>query len=111
MDVEVAGPPPLPRRIALVVALVLLSAAFGLVRAGLIDQSLFNPDFVDGLSWDRDRLPTHVPELGLSAKCLLGCVAGHGLGAALLLGGLLLLACIDHRLRRPVGAVAPSGRS
>lgn len=133
MDVEVPGSPSLPRRMALVVALVLLSpicaeyligydqiigrplellagllilaplygtvavlireaarrtgrgwativllsAAFGLVQAGLIDQSLFNPDFVDEPSWDRDRLPTHIPELGLSAKYLLGFVAGH----------------------------------
>ncbi|SNR42784.1 hypothetical protein [Actinomadura mexicana] len=62
MDVEAPGPPPLPRRMALVVAvavlireaarrtgrgwptIVLLGAAFGLVQAGLIDQSLFNPD-------------------------------------------------------------------
>jgi hypothetical protein len=58
-------------------AIVLLSAAFGLVQAGLIDQSLFNPDFVDEPSWDRDRLPTHIPELGLSAKYLLVFVAGH----------------------------------
>jgi hypothetical protein len=133
MNVEGPGSPPLPRRIALVVALlllspvcaeyligydqiigrplellggllilaplygtvavlireavrrtgrgwptiVLLSAAFGLVQAGLIDQSLFNPDFVDEPSWDRDRLPTHIPELGLSAYYLLSFVAGH----------------------------------
>lgn len=57
--------------------IVLLGAAFGLVQAGLIDQSLFNPDFVDEPSWDRERLPTHIPELGLSAKYLLGFVAGH----------------------------------
>jgi hypothetical protein len=57
--------------------IVLLSAAFGLVQAGLIDQSLFNPDFMDEPSWDRDRLPTHIPELGLSAYYLLNFVAGH----------------------------------
>ncbi|WP_375022124.1 hypothetical protein [Actinomadura sp. GTD37] len=58
-------------------AIVLLSAAFGLVQAGLIDQSLFNPDFVDEPSWDRDRLPTHIPALGVSAHYLLSFVAGH----------------------------------
>ena len=58
-------------------AIVLLGAAFGLVQAGLIDQSLFNPDFVDEASWDRDRLPTHIPELGLSVKYLVTFVVGH----------------------------------
>lgn len=227
MNVEAPVPPPLPRRIALVAALlllspicaeyligydqiigrplellggllilaplygtvavlireavrrtgrgwptiVLLSAAFGLVQAGLIDQSLFNPDFVDEPSWDRDRLPTHLPELGLSAKYLLVFVAGHvicavllgvaafalprrsdpvpgrvpppwlvGCGAVvlwgvhqlapaswtgvavaalaltlaagcLLLGVLLLLGLIDHRLRRSQETVAQAGRS
>ncbi|MFI0357483.1 hypothetical protein [Actinomadura sp. 9N407] len=156
MNVEAPGPPPLPRRMALVVALmllspicaeyligydqiigrplellggllilaplygtvavlireaarrtgrgwptiVLLSAAFGLVQAGLIDQSLFNPDFVDEASWDRDRLPTHISELGLSAKYLLGFVAGHviwSFGAPIA----VIEACAPHYAKRP----------
>ncbi|MFG2020934.1 hypothetical protein [Actinomadura geliboluensis] len=156
MNVEAPGPPPLPRRIALVAALlllspicaeyligydqiigrplellggllilaplygtvavlireaarrtgrgwptiVLLSSAFGLVQAGLIDQSLFNPDFVDEPSWDRDRLPTHLPELGLSAKYLLVFVAGHviwSFGAPIA----VIEACAPRYARRP----------
>ncbi|MEV7547645.1 hypothetical protein [Streptomyces sp. NPDC089915] len=57
--------------------ILLLSAAFGLVEAGLIDQSLFNPDFVDDPSWDLDRMPTFVPVLGVSVKQVLVFVVGH----------------------------------
>lgn len=57
--------------------ILLLSAAFGLIQTGLIDQSLFNPDFVDEPSWDRDRLPTLISGLGVSAKYVLGFVGGH----------------------------------
>ncbi|WP_346040750.1 hypothetical protein [Actinomadura chokoriensis] len=80
--------------------IVLLSAAFGLVQAGLIDQSLFNPDFVDEPSWDRDRLPTHVPELGLSAYYLLSFVAGHviwSFGAPIA----VIEACAPRSAKRP----------
>ncbi|MGW1309458.1 hypothetical protein ACWD6O_13015 [Streptomyces californicus] len=57
--------------------MVLLSVACGLVQAGVIDQSLFNPDFVQEASWDQDRLPTYVPALGISVKHLVGFVGGH----------------------------------
>lgn len=57
--------------------MVLLSAAFGLIQAGVIDQSLFNPDFVDEASWDDDRLPTFVAGLGVSVKHVVGFVGGH----------------------------------
>lgn len=57
--------------------ILLLSAAFGLVQAGLIDQSLFNPHFVDEPSWDRERLPTLVPVLGISLQPALNFLAGH----------------------------------
>ncbi|MGC5531693.1 hypothetical protein [Streptomyces sp. SR-10] len=57
--------------------MVLLSAAFGLIQAGVIDQSLFNPDFVDEASWDDDRLPTFAAGLGVSVKHVVGFVGGH----------------------------------
>nr|WP_245766803.1 hypothetical protein [Streptomyces colonosanans] len=57
--------------------ILLLSAAFGLVQAGLVDQSLFNPDFVDDPSWDQGRLPTLLPALGISVSHALNFVAGH----------------------------------
>ncbi|MFJ8648514.1 hypothetical protein ACIRNI_20640 [Streptomyces sp. NPDC093546] len=57
--------------------MVLLSAACGLIQAGVIDQSLFNPDFVDDASWDHDRLPTFIAGLGVSVKYVVGFVGGH----------------------------------
>ncbi|MFF9869699.1 hypothetical protein ACF1G0_30615 [Streptomyces sp. NPDC013953] len=56
---------------------LLLSAAFGVIQAGLVDQSLFNPDFVDEPSWDLERLPTAIPALGISADHILDFVVGH----------------------------------
>ncbi|GHF05360.1 hypothetical protein [Streptomyces morookaense] len=57
--------------------ILLLSAAFGLAQAGLIDQSLFNPHFVDEPSWDRERSSTLVPVLGISLQHTLNFLAGH----------------------------------
>ncbi|MFF8281805.1 hypothetical protein ACF06W_03680 [Streptomyces albus] len=58
-------------------SILLLSTAAGLVQAGLIDQSLFNPQFVDDASWARERQPTLVPAVGVSVHHLLGFVVGH----------------------------------
>jgi hypothetical protein len=57
--------------------ILLLSFAAGLVQAGLIDQSLFNPSYRDIPYWDELRLPTYLPGLGFSAYMLLGFVGGH----------------------------------
>lgn len=57
--------------------MLLLSAAFGLLQAGVIDQSLFNPDFVREASWDKDRLPTYMAGPGVSVKYVVGFVGGH----------------------------------
>ncbi|MEU2680502.1 hypothetical protein ABZ638_26830 [Streptomyces sp. NPDC007107] len=58
-------------------SILLLSGAFGVIQAGLVDQSLFNPDFVDEPSWDLERLPTVIPVLGISLNHVLDFVAGH----------------------------------
>ncbi|OEJ35184.1 hypothetical protein [Streptomyces subrutilus] len=58
-------------------SILLLSAAFGVIQAGLVDQSLFNPDFVDEPSWDSERLPTVIPALGISVNHVLDFGAGH----------------------------------
>ncbi|MFD3875736.1 hypothetical protein [Streptomyces sp. NPDC058623] len=58
-------------------SILLLGAAFGVIQAGLVDQSLFNPDFVDEPSWDSERLPTVIPALGISVNHVLDFVAGH----------------------------------
>ncbi|MFF5447271.1 hypothetical protein [Streptomyces sp. NPDC012888] len=58
-------------------SILLLSAAFGVIQAGLVDQSLFNPHFVDEPSWDLERLPTVIPVLGISVNHVLDFVVGH----------------------------------
>ena len=57
--------------------ILLLSFAAGLVQAGLIDQSLFNPSYRDIPYWDDLLLPTYLPGLGFSAYMLLGFLGGH----------------------------------
>ncbi|MGF7004803.1 hypothetical protein [Aminobacter sp. BE322] len=61
-------------------SILLLGGAFGLVQAGLIDQSLFNPEYggeVDIPYWDAERRPTLVQSLGVSANHVLDFVGGH----------------------------------
>jgi hypothetical protein len=53
--------------------IVLLAAGYGLLEAGLLDESLFNPTFE---GWDFQSV-AHVPVLGISASSLLTFVAGH----------------------------------
>jgi hypothetical protein len=53
--------------------IVLLAAAYGLLEAGLLDQSLFNPSY---LGHDFQSA-AHVPALGVSAHYALAFVVGH----------------------------------
>lgn len=58
--------------------MLLLSAAFGLVQAGVIDQSLFHLEFDPGdPEWATDRPGTPIPLLGIEATNLLNFVGGH----------------------------------
>jgi len=59
--------------------ILLLGTAFGLIQAGLIDQSLFNPDFLEEDFWDEERLPTLLPDPGVSVNQALTFLAGHAL--------------------------------
>lgn len=52
-----------------------LSAAFGLVQAGLIDQALFNHEFAGDTYWQ--VLPSVIPGLGIDLSQLLVFVVGH----------------------------------
>lgn len=61
--------------------ILLLAAAFGLIEAGLIDQSLFDPDYRHIPYWDVLREPTFVPWLGTSAYMALLFVSGHVFGS------------------------------
>ncbi|GAA0794952.1 hypothetical protein [Spirilliplanes yamanashiensis] len=61
-------------------AIVLLAAAFGWVQAGLVDQSLFNPRFLDDTEFaglEAAAAGTRVPGLGFSAEQLLAYVGNH----------------------------------
>jgi hypothetical protein len=60
--------------------MVLLAAAFGLVQAGLVDQSLFDRAALEGTEfeqWSRAASATWVPGLGFSAEQLYEFVRNH----------------------------------
>jgi hypothetical protein len=57
--------------------IVLLAAAFGLVQAGLVDQSLFSADYREIEGWDESYRATLIAPLGISAFNLLNFVGGH----------------------------------
>jgi hypothetical protein len=59
------------------VGIVLLAAAFGLVQAGVVDQSLFSTDYRQIEGWDESYRATLVAPLGISAFNLLNFVGGH----------------------------------
>ena len=61
--------------------MLLLAAAFGLIEAGLVDQSLFDPSYRDIDFWDDLRDPTYLSCCGTSAYMALTFVAGHVLGS------------------------------
>jgi hypothetical protein len=54
--------------------IVLLGAAYGVIEAGLLDQSMFNPAFLEP-----DNGTLGAPSLVLSANNALGYVAGHAI--------------------------------
>ncbi|MDO3701538.1 hypothetical protein Q3W71_07565 [Micromonospora sp. C28SCA-DRY-2] len=61
-------------------AIVLLAAAFGVVQAGVVDQSLFNPDFLDDTEFADTQAAaeaTRVPVLGFSARQMVDYVGNH----------------------------------
>lgn len=57
--------------------MILLATAFGLLQAGLVDQSLFSPSYQDIEYWDELRSPTLVPALGISGHMAVAFIAGH----------------------------------
>jgi hypothetical protein len=62
-------------------SMLLLGLAFGLAQAGLIDQSLFNPDYRAIPYWDDMREPTLIPALGVSALMVVEFLGGHVFGS------------------------------
>ncbi|MFI9531457.1 hypothetical protein [Micromonospora rosaria] len=60
--------------------IVLLAAAFGVVQAGLVDQSLFNPGFLDDTEFAGDRAVadrTRVPVLDVSVQQAFSFLGNH----------------------------------
>ncbi|MDW3845472.1 hypothetical protein NMK34_02485 [Micromonospora sp. BRA006-A] len=60
--------------------IALLAAAFGVIQAGLVDQSLFNPGFLDDTEFAGTRAAaeaTLVPSLGFSARQAVDYVGNH----------------------------------
>jgi hypothetical protein len=57
--------------------MLLLGLAFGVLQAGLLDHSMFNPSYRDIEYWDEMFAPTHVPALGLSVNLVLMFTVGH----------------------------------
>jgi hypothetical protein len=53
--------------------IILLGAAYGIIEAGIVDQSMFNPSFE---GWDFQAV-TPVPALGISAWYAWAFVVGH----------------------------------
>ena len=57
--------------------ILVLAAAFGVLQAGLVDQSLFNTSYRDIDYWADMMGPTFVPALGFSPYLAVTFVAGH----------------------------------
>ncbi|WP_328468481.1 hypothetical protein OHA21_51915 [Actinoplanes sp. NBC_00393] len=59
-------------------AMVLLAAAFGIVQAGLVDQALFNPGFLDDTEYaDLPPPSTLIPAFGFSAEEAFSYIGNH----------------------------------
>ncbi len=57
--------------------MILLAAAFGLLQAGVVDQSLFSASYLGIESWEASRQPTVIEPLGISAYMALLFIGGH----------------------------------
>ncbi|HCB03476.1 MAG TPA: hypothetical protein PLZ93_10430 [Nocardioides sp.] len=90
--------------------IVLLAAAFGVVEAGLVDQSMFSRDYRDIPYWSEMADPTYVAPIGLSIFLAVTFVANHVLasmvGPIALVEGLAASRGRDPWLGRPMIAVA-----
>ncbi|TQS29225.1 hypothetical protein [Microbispora sp. KK1-11] len=56
-----------------------LTTAFGVLQAGVIDQSMFSEGYRDIPYWEEMIRPTYVAPLGLAAYTTLSFVAGHAI--------------------------------
>ena len=90
--------------------IVLLAAAFGVVEAGLVDQSMFSRDYRDIPYWHEMADPTYVAPIGLSIFLAVTFVANHVLasmvGPIAVVEGLAGARGRDPWLGRPMVVVA-----
>ena len=59
------------------IGMVLLGAAFGLLQAGVVDQSVFSTDYRQIEGWDASYRATLIAPLGVSAANFVNFVGGH----------------------------------
>jgi hypothetical protein len=59
------------------IGMILMASAFGLMQAGVVDQSLFSTGYLDIDSWAESRQPTLIAPLGISAHMAQLFLAGH----------------------------------
>lgn len=59
--------------------LLALAVAFGVLQAGIIDQSLFSDSYRQIEDWDETFAATYVPGLGVSAANAVNFLAGHAI--------------------------------
>ena len=57
--------------------ILLLAAAFGVVQAGIVDQSMWSTDYRDIPYWGEMSEPTYLAPIGLSVYLALTFVGGH----------------------------------
>ncbi|MCB0894001.1 MAG: hypothetical protein H6529_13230 [Nocardioides sp.] len=57
--------------------LLLLAAAFGVVEAGIVDQSMWSTDYRDIPYWQDMSVPTYLAPIGLSIYLAVSFVGGH----------------------------------
>lgn len=57
--------------------LLLLAAAFGVVEAGIVDQSMWSTDYRDIPYWTDMAAPTYLAPIGLSVYLAVSFVGGH----------------------------------
>jgi hypothetical protein len=57
--------------------ILLLAAAFGVVEAAIVDQSMWSADYRDIPYWQEMSMPTYLAPIGLSLYLALSFVGGH----------------------------------
>ena len=59
--------------------ILLLAGAFGVVEAGLVDQSMWSTDYRDIPYWQEMSVPTYLAPIGLSVYLAISFVGGHAI--------------------------------